>query len=233
MITVHRHNPVLLNKLLIQARQETPQALLSLLQSLSVSESRTAGYLLAERVLPTFEADRYWAFFLAIVPTHSRAYLGTFLKAAVKLYKEDRLPLNDEVLTLFAAQASPIDVRKTLESLLGVSRTTAEVEMLIRIFCHSELESAAPHLLKTGTPQAYYVLFQLLKTVEAHPEILRHHAILLIRKGDTLSYNLASIIRQYFDLADLPGTFSLRMEPYELSRLEQGPEVFLKLLKGM
>ncbi len=51
-------------------------------------------------------------------------------------------------------------------------------------------------------------------------QALREYSIILMRKGDHLSFNLAGIIQSYFGLNALPGTFSLRLETYELNRLE-------------
>ena len=50
--------------------------------------------------------------------------------------------------------------------------------------------------------------------------ITRHHR----------SFNLACIVHHYFGLNDLPGTFSLRLENYELSRLDGNYEQFCKIL---
>lgn len=41
---------------------------------------------------------------------------------------------------------------------------------------------------------------------------------------------MASIMRHYFDLQDLPGQFSLKLQNYELSRLEISYKTFTKTL---
>jgi len=76
------------------------------------------------------------------------------------------------------------------------------------------------------------MLFRLLRTAETDPETLRRYALQLISYGDKISFNLASIIEQYFDLKGLPATFSLNLRPYELSRLDAAPETFIKILKS-
>ena len=45
-----------------------------------------------------------------------------------------------------------------------------------------------------------------------------------------LAFNMASILAAYFGLGQLPGTFSLTLSPYELSRLDASYEPFRKLL---
>ena len=83
---------------------------------------------------------------------------------------------------------------------------------------------------RVGTPACYFLLFRALKQMDADLSYLRRIAVELIRKGDKTSFNLAAILQRYFDLGTLPGTFSLQMPPYELSRLDQSYDNFLKIL---
>lgn len=227
---LHRHNPLLRNKLWQHMQADDAAGLLHQLQSLTVAEFRTAGYLLAEDLLPQCSSQSYWRFFMTLVPAHSKAYLGTFLKAAVRLRACRKLQLDMQALTAFAAKATPIDIHKTLDTFLALQLSFDEAHSLVSIFTGNQLQQAAPHLIKAGTPVAYYLLFRLLKTAEAEPDLLRHYAVLLMRKGDPLSFKLASAVRQYFDLPELPGNFSLQLQPYELSRLDQGFDAFMKAL---
>lgn len=230
MVNFHKHNPLLKNRLLAQTKSDCAEGLCSLLASLSVAEFRTAGYLLAEEILPQLTAQRYWSYFCTIVPTNSKAYLGTFLKAAAKLYKQDSLPLDKDALTYFAESATPIDKRKMLDALLPLVKQADEVQLLVSLFCNGSLETAATCLLKAATPMAYYHFFNMLRAAEVSPEQLRHYIALLVRRSDRISFNMACIIHRYFGLKDVPGNFSLRLETYELSRLEQGENYFIKVL---
>jgi hypothetical protein len=47
-----------------------------------------------------------------------------------------------------------------------------------------------------------------------------------MKRGDGLSFNLASLIKAYFGLDELKGTFSLRLKPYELARIESSYKAF-------
>lgn len=232
MVTTHKYNPILKSRLLAQVQAGSAEGLDALLRSLSVAEFRTACYQLAEDILLGIESEQYWHFFMYLVPPRSKVYLGLFLKAAVKLYRAQSLRLDEGVLAEFASQATPIDVRKTLERLLPEVSDPVDMQLLVRVFCQNQLEQAAPHLVRAGTPTAYYQLFCLLKTAESDRQLLHAYASLLLRKADSLSFNMTSIIRQYFDLQDIPGRFSLQLEPYELSRLDQGAEYFFKILQS-
>lgn len=230
MTTLHRHNALLSQKLQAYIDQRNPQGMLDALSSLTATGFRTAGYLLSAELLPQLSDEAFWTFFLTIVPASPKAFLGTFLKAAVSLYKAKKQPLQERPLKSFAKTATAIDRHKTLDAFLPVLRTPEEVERLLRVFSSYDAGAAAPRLHRAGTPQAYYVLFKLLKTADSQPSLLRRNAIALMKKGDKHSFNLASILCQYFDLRDIHGSFSLRLHPYELGRLDQGFEVFEKTL---
>lgn len=230
-MSLHRHNPLLSQKLRPLVTSGDGAALLAAVERLSVAERRTAGYMLSTDLLVKCEGEAYWQCFLALVPASSKAYLGTFLKALVARFRAGQKTLDEAVLRDFAAVATPIDVRKTLEVLLTLRLGVETASRMVEIFTHNRLEPTAALLLKVGNPISYYLLFQLLRRADVDAAVLRHYALLLMRKADPLSFKMASALRLYFGLTDLPGTFSLHLEAYELSRLEQGFEPFLKTLQ--
>lgn len=52
-----------------------------------------------------------------------------------------------------------------------------------------------------------------------------------MKRGDALSFNLASVTKSYFDLPAVGGTFSLRLRPYELSLLEASYADFCAVMR--
>lgn len=230
-MSLHRHNPLLVQKLRPLVEAGEGDALLVTVERLSVAERRTAGYLLSTDLLVKCSSAAYWQCFRALVPSCSKAYLGTFLKALSMRFRLGQKELDVAALSAFAAVATPIDVRKTLETLLVLRLDVDTAARVVEIFTDNSLEPTATLLLKVGNPVSYYLLFQLLRRADVEAAALRHYAILLMRKADALSFKMASALRLYFGLTDLPGTFSLRLEAYELSRLEQGFEPFLKTLQ--
>lgn len=228
MSTFQRHNAPLQQKLSLLVKGGKVEELRTYLQSLSSSYFRTAGFLLAETVLPTCEQSDFWKFFVEIVPTNAKAYLGTFLKAAVKLYTAKRLSLDETTLQAFAVSASTIDKQKVLQAFLPIVKQHGEVNCLIKWF-HTSDEQTYALLIRAGTLPCYYVLFNLLKTSDNNA-LIRHVAITLLKRGDGISYNLVSIIKHYFDIEDLPAQLSLKVENYELSRLDMSYEKFVKTL---
>ena len=85
MVNIRRHHPVLLNRLKQLFEAGDADALNKTLNELSAADFRTAGFLLADNLLSTYP-EHFWDFFLTIVPSKPKAYLGTFLKAALQLY---------------------------------------------------------------------------------------------------------------------------------------------------
>jgi hypothetical protein len=51
-----------------------------------------------------------------------------------------------------------------------------------------------------------------------------------MKRGDSQSFNLASLLRLSFGLEEVRGTFSLSLEPYQLSRVEQNYDAFVQVM---
>ncbi len=232
MTTLRRHNPQLRAKLLRLAAAGDGAGLLSLLLSLTNSERRTAGYLLAEEVLPAVSPAHYWQLFAAVVPADTKAYLVTFLKAAVTLCGTEGFTVRGEEFAHFASAATPVDRVKVLETLLPALTDADEAAALLALFAADDEELRLGSLLRAGTPLAYYLMFRALRRHESERDLLRHYATLLIRRGDQLSFNMANVIRCYFGVDDIPGTFSMQLPPYMQSRLDAGPELFIKTINN-
>lgn len=215
----------------------------ALLAALSVADRRAAHRLLAEDILPGLDAERFWMLFEQTVPTDSRAFLGTFLRAAERGLRGRTLSVDFTALSRFGkgeTPATPIDRRKTLEALLPLLSTPEQVRSLIDCFppmSLRELVSAAfaSPRAKAGqrtepTLQALFVLFSLMRE-EDEPALLRPVLLDLIRQNTPRAYRLAAIAQQYFGLTDIPCTFSLRIAHYELSRLDCGYDYFCRLMQ--
>ena len=208
--------------------------LLRTLQSLSHSEFREASRQLAETILPAHH-ECFWEVFSYIVPTNSRAYLGTFLKAATTIAKRqgEEFLLHPLLAQYAVKQANQIDRQKCLDALLPIATRTQSAEHLLQHLSSDNLDATAISLYRAGTPLAYYHLFKYLKTIEDDIPTLRRYALAMIKRGDSLSFNMARVIQDYFALDNLPATFSMRLQPYQLARLDQSFEGFLSIVKGM
>ena len=232
MSTLRRHNPQLRAKLLHCAEEGDGAGMLALLAPLNNSERRTAGYLLAEDILPAVRPDAYWRLFAAVVPSDTKAYLVTFLKAAVRLCARPPFSVDTPELTAFAACATGVDRAKTLEHLLPALTRAEDMAAVLRLFSAGDEELLMGSLLRAGTPLAYFFLFRTLRRHETDHALLRRYATLLARRGGQLSFNMANVIRCYFGVEGIPGVFSLSLPPYVLSRLDGTPEQFIKTINN-
>ncbi len=229
MINTRRHNPILLKRLETLAEQNDWSGMRDLLDRLSVAEFRTAGLLLAEDVLPRLTPENFWECFGEIATKNTKAHLMTFLKAA-KSNGACESTRHPALRAFLENEATAIDKKKTLEALLPhLTRTTDAMELLSRCSASSPRERCEI-LLKSITPISFWLLFREAQHMEDDHASLRNICLQLMKRGDKLSFNLACIIQQYFGLSNLPGTFSLRLQAYELSRLNESFENFKSIL---
>lgn len=200
------------------------------LQSLRATDHRNASLILAEeKTWSALSQTQWWEAFALLCTLSAKAYLGTLLKAAQARSRREALHFESQALRAFCHErATDIDRRKMLDSLLPLAsspRHLRQLCLLLRVEEESEAQQAL-HYLKAETSVAYYELFCVLRRLDDKPPLIRRFAIELIRKNEKKAFNLASILASYFDLAPLPGTFSLQLEPHQLSRLESDYEAF-------
>lgn len=226
-----RHNPALRARLAAVVQSGEPDALLRTMEQLSHSERRTAAYLLAtDLLLSGAPAAGFPRWYVTLVARSAKAWLGTLLKAAATLYKDGRLTLSDEAWREASAMANDIDRCKWLETFLPILRNEADAASLMQWFAPRDLMKCSRLLIEKGTPLAFHELFRLWRANDGERRALHDVYVLLMRQASPRAYNMACIWRQYFGLDDAPGSLSLRLEPYQLGRLEQGFEAFAKIL---
>ena len=214
-------NAMLASKLRLMARDADSEAMLSFLRSLSNADFRAAGVVMADDVLVSACSDvGFWHLFANVVSASPKAFLGTFLKAAVKRYRAGSLTLNRDV--------EPC--KKVFEAFLPVLRKGCEVDCLLALFGPEDAEGRIALLLNFDTRPTTYVLFQELRKADMDAPSVRALALKLMQKGTRLSFRLAAIVQDYFGLEPLPGQLSLHLKPYELSQLERSESSFLKIL---
>lgn len=194
------------------------------LATLRNANFRAASAVLAEGSLWADVPD-FWSFAAVLVASNNRAFLGTMLKAATA--SGHLLPTEE----FAAACTTDIDRKKVLEALVLMARQPDDIVFMLKLFACENPNVAEGVLFRVGTAPACFVLFNLLKQHEDEPDYLRRFGIELIRKGDKASFNLACIIKEYFALPELPGTFSLSLPPYELSRLDSSYDSFKRILQ--
>ncbi len=230
----HSYSPALSGMLRQYAVAENWNGLKTYLGTLSHSQFRTASNILCEETLMSLSGNVFWECFQYIVPSHSKAYLSTFLKAAIRLYEMRQISLDGNGLHEFGRwvceHEKTIDEKKTIGAFLPVVRTPEEANRLFRIFGIESIHKKVAYLIPCTGIVTYYVLFQCFRRMEHAPELLSSYCNRLMAKGDDRAFNLVSIMKCYFGLPMVKGHFSLKLSSYELSRLDTSFEEFKRLI---
>lgn len=220
---------------------ETPDQLLAYLTEMSNAQFRNASRVLGERLLPSVDNDVFWPLFRTLFLSDRKAYLGTLLKALVL-----RLSPRGAEVPASSLQESGIwtsefvsvcheltdtDRKKVLLSLLPLLASPSDVERLFLQCGQKEGSSWIPFLLQVQSKPCYFLLLKALRYVEHDKPLLIRTCHFLMKRGDGLSFSMASLLRLSFGLEEVRGTFSLSLEPYQLARVEQSYEAFLQTMK--
>ena len=199
MTVIRRHNPVLKQRLLQLLQAGDVEGVRQYLTTLSCTDFRTATWLLGDELCVQAElrTDAFWPLFVALTSFNAKTFLGTMLKAAVRLYNKEYVAFDAAALRPFAAKATSIDATKTLQAFLPTLRTADEVQSL-HAPAAGRVAHAAPHtchvlcafpcVAPVGArhgvvaPNHFHALAQFAQTRLQHGE---HHSTLLWSKRYT------------------------------------------------
>lgn len=204
------------------------------LDSLSHSQFRTAGYLLGERLLQAVGTDTFWNVAERLILWQPKAFTVTMAKAATTRLKEGSLSLDDagflHLCEALRSDGRQLDREKLLLQWLPVATLPATIEKLFERLNVVSAHRRTDFLLRTEGLAAGFVLLRTLRFEEHNRAFLLTTCRQLIKRGNSLSFNLASLLRTYFDLQEIRGVFSLTLQPYELSRLDTDFDVFRRIV---
>ena len=227
------YNPVIYQRLCSLFDSRDWDALQSYLDGLSNAHFRTSGYLIGERLLPGARREDFWEVMRRLILWQPRAFTVTTGKAALLRLKHGSISFEDAGFQkLVGALSVPeriIDRQKLLLLWLPAIDDPQTVEQLFRQFCIND-RRRVDFLLRTQGLVAAFVLLRVLCYEEHDRDFLITTCRQVMKRGDNLSFNLASLLRTYFDLPEVKGTFSLALQPYELSRLDTDFDVFSRVM---
>ena len=210
------------------------QQVTAYLDTLSNARFRTAGYMLCERTMQQCPSSMFWPLAVALVAYNSRAFLVTVLKAF--LTRRDEVAdvgINDDGFREFCCRFrdNSEDCKKILQNILPALDDHTDLRRLFSLLGMDNQAQWIPFLLKCRTLPSYFLLFNSLHFIEHDTDQLERIAYYLIRSGDSLSFNLASLMKAYFGLSHIKGTFSLNLKPYELARIVNSYSVFCQKMR--
>lgn len=222
----HHYSKVLEQKMLPAVQNGDAEGLVQLLGSFSRSEQRTAGYMLGERLLLDCSKDLYWKMTEALVRHESKAWLITLMKTFLMRLKNGSASLSDKSFAELAAGFNEIERQKVALLILPELDSPKRIEKLFSVLGIAKGREQMVYLVRIDTLPCLFLLLRSLRYIEHdHEEVLKV-ARQLMKRGTGASFNLASIIKIAFGLDELRGTFSLRLQPYQIARLEQSYDAF-------
>lgn len=222
-----RHYSKTLEQKLLPAVQSCDaEGLVGLLASSSRSEQRTAGYMLGERLLPHCTNEFFWKATVSLVHYESKAYLITLMKTFLTRMKDGTATLSDKPFAELAAGFNDVERQKVTLLIIPQLEHPRLVEQLFSLMGIPKGREQMVYLVRNDTLPCLFLLLRSLHYIEHDRGEVLKVARSLMRRGTGASFNLASIIKVAFGLDELQGTFSLRLQPYQIARLEQSYEAF-------
>lgn len=222
-----RHYSKTIEQHLLQPLKDADsEGLVRLLSSFSRSEQRTAGYMLGERLLLDCPAELYWQMTEALVCYDSKAYLITLMKTFLLRLSRGTASLSDVTFGRLAAGFNEVERQKVALLLLPELEQPKQVEQLFQLLGLAKGREQLVYLIRVDTLPCLFLLLRSLRYVEHDRAEVLKVARQLMKRGSGSSFNLASIVKVAFGLDELSGTFSLRLQPYQIARLEQSYEAF-------
>ena len=226
MVMDRHYSNTLEQKLLPPLLTGDAEELVRLLASFSRSEQRTAGYMLGERLLLDCSAELYWKMTEALVRHESKAYLITLMKTFLERLERGTASLSDEPFKRLAAGFNDVEKQKVALLILPELDQPKQVELLFQVLGVGKGREQMVYLVRVDTLPCLFLLLRSLRYIEHDRIEVLKVARQLMKRGTGGSFNLASIIKVAFGLDELQGTFSLRLQPYQIARLEQSYEAF-------
>ena len=137
-------------------------------------------------------------------------------------------PTDASLLFFQSLRGRAEDVRKAFLFLLPHLSTPSDIEALQQVLGVIGPTFRIHSYLQALTPASAYLLVRTLHEVEDDRALLIRISYHLIRQGGNLGFNLASLLRTLHGLDEVKGSFSLRLQPYQLSHLLSDYEAFRK-----
>ncbi len=232
------HNPLILARLESFFGSGDWEGLAVYLDGLSRREFRMACEILGGRIMPRVPDAVFWEAFRFLSARHSKAFLMTLLKSVPLRKRERGFSLRQDgyvaVAKFLNDAGTGLDRDKFVRFMVGIFGEDAEeLSYLFGSLRMDAPRERARYLLRGGGMACYYLLFQCMRQLEHERDFLARCCLFLMKKGDSLSFNLASVAKLYFDLTQVKGTFSLRLAPYQLGCLDASFESFRRVMKSI
>lgn len=193
------------------------------LDHLSNSNFKSAKFIFESDVLLLAPSPVFWEAACRLVQYRPKAFLNSVAKVSRnRVLRGNWYPdfrsmgrISEELKGDEALSARNRFVRY----ILPLMKSESEINALFDVFHVNSPSDRIVFLREVPSPLHFFQLFTLLRKTDNHG-LAVDCCRFLMKQGDDLSYNMASLLKGYFDLESVNGVFSLRLQPYEFSYLE-------------
>lgn len=204
-----------------------------MLNGLSNAEFRKMEQVARCEVLAKLDNALFWEMLLHLIYFKRQAFLSGVV-AAEHLAKDGTLDFSDKNannIYEYLRETNPESLVKVCNMMIPFLMSE---EQIVSMFEAMHIENDVTRLavlLKTDSPLTYYIIFKVLKIIE-DKVIQRKCCMAILKRQNDMAYNMVCFLKVYFGLDDLPARFSLKIEPYEISRAEKNIDVFRTIIEG-
>ena len=232
------YNPLILARLESCFESGDWDGLAVYLDGLSHREFRMAGEIISMQIMPRVSDTVFWEAFRFLLVRNSKAFLVTLLKSVPLRKQKSGFTLRQDgyvpVAKFLNDAGTELDRAKFIRFMVEVfGEDTEELSYLFGSLHVDTSHERVQYLLQGRGMACYYLLFQCMRQLEHERDLLVRCCQFLMKKGDALSFNLASVAKLYFDLTPVKGTFSLHLAPYQLGCLDASFESFCRVIKSI
>lgn len=204
------------------------------LDHLSNSNFKSAKFILESDVMLLAPLPVFWEAACRLVRYRPKAFLNSVAKVSKnRMVRDDWRPdfpaLRHIAVQLESEEAQPARNR-FVRYILPLMRSEEDVNRLLDTFHIDALPERVQFLREVPRPLHFFLLFTALRRIDDHA-LAADCCRFLMKQGDDLSYNMASLLKGYFDLKTVKGVFSLRLQPYEFGYLETSFPTFEKTIR--
>lgn len=204
-----------------------------MLGSLSNMEFKRMEQSVRTSVLADLPNDLFWEALLHLI-IYKRAAFITGVTACEHLVKDGSLDFKCEhfkALYEHLHSTHPESVIKIANMMFPYLQTQEQVTSLFESLHIDDDITRLSVLLKMDSPLSYYLVFRSLRMLDCK-EVARRCSLFIMKRKNDMAFNMVSLVKTYWAIDDLPAQFSLNIEPYELSHIDQSYQNFLNILTG-
>lgn len=207
------------------------QQLPECLARMTNSEFRRLQQTVREKILPGLDNQRFWEAYKHFVAYRPQAFLPGIV-AIKHLADNGTLDFDNCHVEQIAKRLTAVQKGKVVSMAIPYLKTDTQITGMFKALEYNAPESQAIILANHTSTLAYYVLFKTLRNAPDNHQLCINICRHIMKKQDDLSFNMASLLREFFGLNEIKSQLSLNIEHYELSFIDTSFERFKYVVEG-